>query len=564
MIRKGLWVFSALSLVIFSCKTRKIVSPVTQEVPAEVRDLFYDAEAAFLAGNTTEALAQFNRYVKISPKPAPGYYRLACLDANAGKTEEALSHIKQAIQADTSNPYYRIYQADLLQRKRDYLNAGNAYMALALKYPSRWSFYVDAARMYKYAGDYEKVLQLCTPWEKAFGLREDVAVAKSEACMQLKRYDEGFTVWSRLMERYPYRKNYRVTYAAMLGRAGWTDSAARVYEYLLKDDPQNPELLTSLCTYYQTTGNLARLWEHSKIAVASEQLDIWKKHSCLVPFLNDFNENKYYDSLEVPLKLMTTLHPQDHRSWLFLSDWYYARKQYSKAIDGFSRTLSLFAGDFRVWSKYTECLDRTAGFSRLTRVADSMAELFPSNPTVELIAASAYEGIADWEKAEEHCRTGLVYAADEDMIVALKVSLARVLNATGNMADAETLLIELKNSYPRNTEVLNGYARFLSTAKGKYQDALTLADEAISVTPKSEYYFTRAGIYSKIPDKYPEALLDIQKAIAQDRQGKYLVFYGDMLFAAGKKSEAMIQWKSAWDEGYIHPDLKKKIAVATP
>lgn len=559
-------VIVALGFAVWSCKSQKPAGPSSAgvEVADEVIEIYYNAEAAFQAGNLTEAQNLFTEFVKKSPLPAPGYYRLACLSRNAGKNDEALEWVIKAEKADTTNYHYPLFEADLYQRSRQYMKAGMIYEQLARKYPDRWSFFTDAARMYKYSGDYNMVLRICEPWEKAFGLREDIATAQSEAFLQLKRYDEGFTVWMRLIDRYPYRKQYKLTYASMLSRAGRTDSAASVYKGLLKEDPENPDILSSLCNYYQTAGDRKKLWEHSKLVVNSEQMDVWKKHSCLVPFLNDLDGNTYYDSLEAPLRTLTRLHASDHRSWLFLADWYFARKQYLQAIDGFSRTLSLFSNDFRIWSKYTECLDRTGNYQRLTRVADSMVELFPSNPTVELIAVNGYMGTGDWAKAEEHCQTALIYAVDEDIVVALKLSLARVLTSSGKMNDAIEIYSELRRNYPENSEVMNGHARFLALHQNKPEDGLTLVGYAIAITPKADYYYTRGEILGTMEGKKNDAIADLEKAISLDRQGKYRLLLGNILYATGKITEAQQQWKLAWDEGYRVKELQNKLIKATP
>jgi tetratricopeptide (TPR) repeat protein len=560
MTSKRLLPVAAVCLVLVSCKSLKTSPPVSGvAVSDELKEIYYEAENAYQAGNNNEARELFEKYIKKSPKPASALYRLACLDLRAGNKGLAFQHITQAKKADSTNYYFDLFEADLHKSVRAYSTAGNIYSKLAVRYPTHWSFFEDGAKMYKYAGENYALIGLCDQWEKAFGLREDIVVTRSEARMSLKHYDAAILDWENLIKKYPYRRQYKLNYASILNRAGLLEKSAAVYKSLVMEDPENPELLTALCQYYQEHGSKQDLWEHSKIVVKSQQMDVWKKHSCLVPFLNNLDGNKYYDSLEAPLKVLTEMHGADHRSWLFLADWYYARKQYLNAIAGFSRTLQLFSNDFQVWSKYTECLDRTANYKRMREVADSMLELFPSNPTVYYMGSTAAIGSEDWAKATTYIEEGLAYAVDEDIIVALKLNLARILNLSGKKDAALSALQELDKQYADNPNILAALAYYYSWNNVTPEEAVKYIDRAIVLMPKNGHLLYVKGFVEMKKGNYSESKTALEQAVALDANGKVYELLGDVCYKNNEALLAKENWNRAWNTGYQTPQLEQKI-----
>lgn len=541
-----------------ACKIKKPVEPVSGKITDEVRDIYFEAETAYQNGNSAEAKILFTEFIKKSPAPAPAYYRLACIERNAAKTDLALDWIAKAQLADTQNYHYKLFEAQILQNRGQHLHAGEIYHSLALKYPSRWSFYNDGAKMFKLARENEKLIVHCNDWERAFGLREDMVQYRTEAYFYIKKYDEGLADWNNLIRKYPYRKEYKINYASMLLKAGRSDSAASVYRELLRNDPNNADVLSALCSYYQTTNKNGELWNHSKLVVKSTQLDIWKKHSCLLPFLNNNPGNLYYDSLENTLTLLTKIHPEDHRSWLFLADWYFARKEYGKAISGFDSSLRMSPNNYQVWNKFTECLDRCAEFDRLSIAAESMLALFPSNPTVALIAVRGYMGLGEWNTAKEHCQTGLLYALDDEIKIALNLSLARILNSLGEKNQSAALMAAMKNAHPDNSEIMNAQALIYAENNEKLSDALALINQALSISGQSDYHFTRSRIQHLMGDIHA-AITSAELAVKSDPRGKYYEFLGDLYLGKGDKTRAIEAWNHALESGYRPLSLQNRL-----
>jgi predicted negative regulator of RcsB-dependent stress response len=223
----------------------------------------------------------------------------------------------------------------------------------------------------------------------------------------------------------------------------------------------------------------------------------------------------------------------------------------------------LFNNDFQVWAKYTESLDRTASFDRLAKVADSMAEIFPSNPTVELIATKGYMGIGNWQVATEHCENGLTYALDEDIIVALKSSLARILNSQSYKDKAYSILNELNSAYPQNANVMNELAKIFALNKEQELKSQDWNAKALASSYSPEFMFTKGFIAYQFLH-FTDAIQSLETAVKDDPQGQYLELLGDAWFSNGNAKEAQKYWQQAWSQGYHSNTIFSKITKAKP
>lgn len=566
MKQLGLIALLALSMMAVSCKSlrKKPQINANTELSNPLKETYYNAEAAFEANQLKEAKELFLSFADKSPLPAAGYYRLACISKAEKDKDGAFTWIDKAINADSNNYYYSLFKATLNEEKRDFTGAGFIYYKLALKYPTHWSFFSDAAKMFQRSRSYESTVALCNEWEKAFGLKEEIVKYRCLAWEQQKEFGKVAADWERMATKYPYRREYKLNWAAALQQSGNADQAASIYATLLAEDPENPELLSALCGYYQTAGDKAQLWKHANKVVLSHQMDVWRKHQCLLPFLNNMEGNVYYDSLENLLITMTQINGDDHRSWLFLADWYYARKDYLKAIGGFGKTLQLFNNDFQVWSKYAECLDRTASFQKLAAVADSMLELFPLNPTVYLISATAYRGLEDWSKAKEAIENGNIYAVDGDIVLALRLSLAHILNSSGKKDEAYRLMQDIYTKNANQPDVLNTMAELYATNNENLDACVNWIEQAIKLNGrKADYFYTKALILMKkgTPKQAIEAL---QTAVGLDPTGPSLELLGDAWLADGNKKEAMAAWQRAYNFGYRTASILRKQSNTNP
>ncbi|MBL7810601.1 MAG: tetratricopeptide repeat protein [Bacteroidetes bacterium] len=525
-----------------------------------LREIYYNGELAYNSGNWEEARRQFQVFARDGYAPANAWYRLACIAWKQGKGEEALALNQKAIKADTSNGYFHLLDAEIYKSGRAYEKAGDIYSHLADRHTRQWSYYQDAGRMYAWGGVWAKQIDLCNRWEKAFGLREDIAENRVNAWMQQGKYLNAAMEYEKLAAKYPERRQYRVKLADALSIAGQNERASRLYDSLITEDPGNTTLLATLCNYYWQRGKKMLLWKHTQRVVANAGMTLEQKQSCLSHFMDKLPDNPWYDSLEAPLLSLCKTNGTDPRSWYMLADWYYFNQKWAAAVPAFSEAVRSKPSDFQLWLKYTECLERSKNYNRLAAVADSLIEVFPVNPRSYSVAARSRELLKDWKKAKELCETGLSYAMDAEYIRNLNHILARVLDGMGETQAAITKYEQLLQTNPEDANAMNNLA-YLYTEKGmKPDEALKLVKRALEIAPGTASFMDTYGWILFQQADYAGAVRELKKSVEKDgSQGEVWEHLGDAQYKAGSTAEAVQSWKKATELGWTHTTLEKKI-----
>lgn len=546
--------------LIFGCKIGK--SPIVQaDIPEEIKVKFYDAELVYLTGNFIEAKQQFEEINKQHPTAA-AFYRLACMKRDNREFAPALEEIGRAIKLDTANTHYLLFEAGILEKLHRYTEAGVLMRRLAVTNPSRWSFFTDAARYFKLAKSHEELISHCREWEKAFGTRIEIIQYSSEAYLHLDQPANAAGEWKRLIHKHPGNHEYFLSLAKIYQRSEMPDSAILIYESLNRTHPGNPDVIDALCHYYQDKSDKQGLWKHARSAATLPDLDIWRKQQCLTPFFDTSSANLYKDSLTNLLKILTDIHPNEHTSWMLLSNWLYSQKQYFGALEIYARSLSLNSNDFQAWSRYANCLERCGLYQRMIAVTDSMLELFPTTPAVEKQAAMANLLAGNGESAKEHCETGLSFSIDTESITDLNLLLARVLNSIGKTAEAYQMLKGLRERYPDNSDIQAELAWLYALNNHETPEAEKLIEDALNANRSAKNYFIRAQV-QQAGGKKEDAVESLKTAVTLDEHPLYLIQLGDLL-SNTNTIMAKQHYNRAWEIGFRTPELARKAGIAAP
>lgn len=404
-------------------------------------DIYYAAESAYINGNFREADSLFTIFSRISNQPGAAYYRIACLRDMQGKQDEALYYSSLAKKYDTASTYYyQLFDAIMYRKQSRWDTAGDIYRSLALKGKRRWTLYTDAVRMYEAAGNIREMLGTCRQWESEFGVREEITNAMVTCYNQRSQKDSVAWAYSRLVLKYPERRNYRIAWARALDDAGDKTKAKQVWEDLLRGDAENPEILSSLCRSYETSGISAEHWGLVKKMAASSRAGLETQLGCIQPFLSKTN-NPYSDSLEPLLSSIAGFHPNEARAWYVLGDWLYQKRLYLKASHALDHSLQ-FNNSYQAWLSYMDCLEQIGCYPHMALATDSMQDVFPSNPRVHSLQALAFALTGRYDKAKETCEAGISYAIDAGDRDLLQQTMARILILSGKYTEAETVLKE--------------------------------------------------------------------------------------------------------------------------
>lgn len=121
------------------------------------------------------------------------YYLGLCEVCNR-RYDLAEKHFRKACEMDPSNYWYRDWLANVLVGTNQVEQAIEAFESMLRDYPKKNELYLSLVNLYAKKGDYEKVLSTLDTIDSIFGKSDQVASARMDMLVQLRRYDDVIKV----------------------------------------------------------------------------------------------------------------------------------------------------------------------------------------------------------------------------------------------------------------------------------------------------------------------------------------------------------------------------------
>lgn len=419
-----------LVLSAVSCGTRKPVPAASAAFDtASLRQQFYEAEMQFQSGNWQQADSLFRRFASKPYRPAPAYYRLACIAAQNGRLQQALAWNAKAKSADTSLLDAELLDAEIFERTNQYKQAGDVY-ARRLKTRNRaWTCYTDAARCYGYGRNWNDLLALCQNWENEFGLMENIATYQSMAYSGLGDFNAAAACWERLNRKYPDRRQYRLRQFEVLMVAGEKKRAGLLLDSMLLAYPNNPELLALSCERLEN-GPISK---YVKIA-ATPGMAFQAKWKCLSKFDNP--KHPLYDSCGPLFIELAAADANEPLALQAAGRWLLKQGKSGQASQYFRRALNYGPSDMQLYSLYLYALSMDCQADLLQLTCDTLQELYPVSNLSFAYTAWAHLLGGRFGLALQSCETAALMSYDEPTVNEIADLRAVINMRSGNKPDA--------------------------------------------------------------------------------------------------------------------------------
>jgi Flp pilus assembly protein TadD len=419
-----------LVLSVVSCVTRKPVPAASAAFDtASLRQQFYEAELQFQSGNWQQADSLFRRFASKPYRPAPAYYRLACIAAQNGKLQQALAWNAKAKAADTSLLDAELLDAEIFERTNQYKLAGDVYARRVKTRKRAWTCYTDAARCYGYGRNWDELLDLCQNWENEFGLMENIAAYQSMAYSGVGDFNAAAASWERLNRKYPDRRQYRQKQFEVLMAAGEKKRAGLLLDSMLLAYPNNPELLALSCERMDN----APISQYVKIA-ATPGITFQAKWKCLSKFDNPMH--RLYDSCEPLFKELATVHANEPLALQVAGRWFLKQGKSAAAAHYLRKALNYGPSDMQLYGSYLYALSMGCQADLLQLTCDTLQELYPMGHLSFAYTAWAHLLGGRFVLALQSCETAARITYDESTVNELAALKAVINMRSGNKPDA--------------------------------------------------------------------------------------------------------------------------------
>ena len=216
-----------------------LLSVTTGYGQREYDQFFLEAMMQRQKGNNDAAFDLLRHCLEINPDAPEAYYFLAQYYNALKDGEKSLAYIQKAAALDPDNATYMETLAQAYIRQQDYEAAIPVVEKIYERDKEREDLLEMLFQLYQQVGDFDSAVEVLNRIEAIDGKSERLSVAKSEIYTRQGNKKAAIAEIKALAEKFPNDGNYQALYGETLMMNGQLKKALKVYDKILKDEPDN-------------------------------------------------------------------------------------------------------------------------------------------------------------------------------------------------------------------------------------------------------------------------------------------------------------------------------------
>ena len=531
----------------------------------ETEKLFIEASREKILGNYENAVMLYKEVLKKDKSNHAAAYELARMYDVLDKDEKALGTIKMAIALDKTNEWYKMFYGDVLEKAKKDKEAAKVYEGLVSEDPNtayyyhKWAFYLVRAN------ETAKAIKVYDKLESKFGVTEELSSKKHRLYLGLGKQNKATEELKKLCKFYPSSNEYKHMLAGYYKRIGETDNAKKIYQEILKNDPDDAQASIALVTKGSSADGSSELLTSLKPIFQNSDVDIDVKIKEMIPYIK-----KVAATGDIPLanqaielsKILVEVHPKNAKSYSVYGDLLNHSNRPKEALGKYMQTLELDNSVFTVWEQVMYLNYQLRDFDALLKNSEEALDLFPNQAKAHYL-----NGIANSEKGKF---SDAISAFEQALMMSARNPKMQ-FDIYGRLGEAYHYMKKYNRSEeffekaleinPRAYTVLDSYSYHLSLRGASLEKAKKMSELSNELKPNEPTLQDTYGfILYKMKD-YNQAKEWLEKALKNggEEMPTVLEHYGDLLHQLDKKNEAIMYWQKAQDKGSTSENLKRKI-----
>ncbi|MCU7496946.1 MAG: tetratricopeptide repeat protein [Ignavibacteria bacterium] len=596
MLKNTIIIFG-LAFLLFGCASDKLqksnesgeADSVESLQSKEAIEHFIDGNIADAKGDYASAIVEYQDALRMDPK-AGVYYSLAKDYLLTNKLSLALSNINNAVKLDSSNVDYYNVLAEVYSNGHQIDSAALAYEKIIKLDSGNVGAYYNLANIYQQS----KPLQAMSLYQKLLtitGPEWSVLARIAELQERLGNTDESIKTIEQLLTLDPSNVEVRKLLIESYIKADKLDKAISSIDELEAKFPDDltlremkaqiyiqQEQWTKALDEYRVILDSPKVPMESKLKIGSIYLTQSMKDSTLLPLTRQVFEKLDKDSSNWQVKMVlgeialrerkdsvaisefkevTSLARWNPDAWTRLGGLYFDNKKYEEAASVLNKAIKSFPDNFPINLILGLSLSQMNKYSEAKPFLEKAVYLNPN----DLTALSAYgytlNQLKESDSAVHYIKEALKLDSNN---VDLIGTLGMIYNSQKKWDECDSAYSKALSLDPNNVLILNNYAYSLAERGIRLQEALKMAERAVSKEPgNSSYLDTYGWVFYRMGD-YEKAEEFIRKALALDSSNSTLIEHlGDVNFKAGKKGKALEMWQQAYQLNTDNLELKTKI-----
>ena len=512
--------------------------------------------------NFDMAISNFEQALMAFPEDHSSMYELSALYSKQGLTEKGFEMIKNAVELDSTNKWYKIRLAEFYKRNYDYESFVSIYDDLLENEPNNLEYlevYIDALLQLE---KYEQMIEKLDVFEDNIGVSEFVSMMKINTYNFLGNKDKVIEEMEKLSKAFPYETRYMSMLAEIYMQSKRDKDALSIYLKIKELNPEDPYINTSLLEYYQKQGELDKAFDEFILTIKNKKLDYKTKEQIYEYWFNQKDEDdNAIKEAELAGNAFIETHPDKELGYYVIGTVHYNSADYSTAQKYYLDAIARDSSSFMSWYQliFTDMeLNKAEDLYEHTLTAQ---RFYPEQPLFYLFNGVALIEMNKYKEAIKILEKGRFMSADKKLTANFDTYIADIYHELGDKEKMYKQYDRVLRNDPENIYVLNNYAYFLSVDNIRLEEALKMSAITIEKEPKNVTYIdTYAWVLYKL-GRYKEAKKWMEKVFSYDKNASGVNYehYGDILYKLGDTKNAVQNWKKAKKLGETSEFIDQKI-----
>ena len=311
--------------------------------------------------------------------------------------DKAIEFGEKALKKEPENAWFKESLAEIKMKFKHYREAAELYQELAVNAENDQSKYLKAVEAYRNADDEMSTLQVFEKMEMAFGKNSYISQQIIGIHLKQENYQAAIAKAKQLARLYKDDSEYLQLYAELEADFGSKKEAEKIYNQIIKLDPENSKALVFLAQKKGSSNDLASL----KTIVSNANVDIDVKVKALIPYAEKITKESP-NKLEVIgiAEKIVALHPEEAKGYALLADFHNNSGNPEEAEKNYMSALKLDKSVYAIWEQLMFIQYDLGHFSELLLTSNNALDFYPNQAAPYTFLGLANANMGDYDESK--------------------------------------------------------------------------------------------------------------------------------------------------------------------
>ena len=531
----------------------------------DIESQLVDAVSLYNNRSFSKSRELLRSLAKADPANDAVQFYLGLNEAMLGHSEEAVAHLRKAVELDPHNYWYKRRLADLYQAAGEIEMVIRMDESILSEFPDKTEVYYDLLGLYLNQERYEDALQALDNIEKISGPGEQIVRTRYDIYRQLGRDEDAI----RALEDF----NEQFTSPSVLSMMGdyylaeYNDTLAlSCYEEALRTQSDYVPALLGKSEVYRTTrrypeyfATIDAFMGDGSVSAEAKSMYLGNLTRSLDPKLIALHQ----DGFDAIAGKLLAEHPSDSTVLSTAGGYYYATGRIDKAIDCFRTAADLYPASLPQTFTCIQLLGMDERWEEVRDRSIAAFDRFQEMAFMDFLNLADYN-LKDYDAIINNCRYIIVRSKNDPELQKSSWSqIGDMYHLKGDSKAAYKAYDKALKIDPSYAPVLNNYAYYLSLEGKKLKKAYTMSKKTVEAEPDNATYLDTFAWILHLQGKDLEAKPFFKHAMLYGGKDSAVMLdhYAEVLYSLGEYDLAKVYWSQAKDKnanGDV-PDLDARV-----